>query len=279
MDDDVRQPEDNKRRLFRILELSCCVTLLAVALVVEFVAMPQHMRAIPVQVISANANNIEGNTTTTSLEEETRFYYYYVRNLHYNKDKQEETVGTAVLALVGLVLPLLLQLAMTSFVKQWQRPFDRYNTLCSYFLAVALTFLVVDVTKLYCGTLRPHFYDICQPDETYETCTNDTDDDERGIRDSFPSGHAGLALAGLGSFSLFVHRRMGVGSVPRDKANSGDHQIARVWSFLAILPVLLALFMGVSRIHDNYHHPSDVVGGAAIGGVTAYFCHHVWFLE
>ena len=272
---DSRQDDDETRRqlLFCILEMCFCVALLVVALVVEFVAMPQHMRAIPVQIIITNANTVEGSNNT---EEASRFY---IRNLQYNEEEKEETVGTAVLALVGLVLPFLLQLAVTSFIKKWKRPFDRYNTICSYFMAVALTFLVIDVTKLYCGYLRPNFYDVCQPDETYTTCTNTDDSDERGIRDSFPSGHAGLALAGLGSLSLFVHHRCGVGSVPLEKANIGDHQIARLWSFLAVIPVLLALFMGVSRIHDNQHHPSDVVGGAAIGGVIAYFCHHVWFLE
>ena len=28
---------------------------------------------------------------------------------------------------------------------------------------------------------------------------------------------------------------------------------------------------------DDYHHPADVVGGSVVGGVTAYFCHHLYF--
>lgn len=281
-DDDHQRSEQEEeenndtksQRRFRIVELSGCTILLAVSLVVEFSAMPLHIRAIPVQVLDLSRADETGNATTPSEPAERR----YIRHLQYGEEEQEETVGTLVLALVGLVFPLLIQLWMTCR-PAWNRPYDRYNTVCTYFTAVALTFLVIDITKLYCGYLRPHFYAVCDPDDRYETCTTDDDSAERGIRDSFPSGHAGLALAALGNLSLFVHHRLGVGSVPREKANSRQHQVARVWSLVAILPVLLALFLGFSRIHDDYHHPADVVGGAVIGGIIAYFCHYVWFLE
>ena len=247
-------------RIFRICESSFILAVFAVSLVVEFGSMPQFMRDIPIQVI--DANNVS-----------------YVRNLLFDQEELESTVGTATLVVVGVLVPFLLQLGMATWFTKQRRPFDRYNTFCNYFMAFAMTFLVVDVIKLYCGYLRPHFYDVCQPNDNYEVCTNDDAKEIREIRDSFPSGHAGLSLSGLGSFSLYLHRRFGVGSVTPDKANTGIHQIARLWSFLSVFPVLVALFIGTSRIHDNHHHPADVVAGFMIGGVCAYFCHHVWFVE
>ncbi|KAL7531560.1 hypothetical protein ACHAXR_004113 [Thalassiosira sp. AJA248-18] len=257
-------------RLWRICELSGCLALFAVALIVEFVAMPQYIRDIPVQEIDINNQDDNVSSSTSSI---------YIRNLLFNEEERDETVGTEVLAVVGLLLPFLLQLALASFCTSRRRPYDRYNTICSYFLAAAITFLIVDTLKLYCGYLRPHFYAVCIPDETLQFCTNKDDKENREIRDSFPSGHAGLSLSGLGSFSLYLHHRFGVGSVSRQKANTGVHRIARMWSFVAIFPILLALFMGASRVHDNYHHPADIVGGFAVGGVSAYFCHHLYFLD
>lgn len=257
-DPESSAPIEKEGRLFRICESIFVLVLLAVALVVEYAAMPQHMRSIPVQTI--------GDT--------------YLRNLLFDEEASgEEVVGTEVLVLAGVVAPFLLQLAMASFITTRRRPFDRYNTFCNYFMAFSMTFLVVDVIKLYCGYLRPFFYDVCKPNDTYEICINEDETEIREVRDSFPSGHAGLSMSGLGSFSMYLYHRYGAGSLSQDKANTWNHQIARLWSFLSILPILFALFIGVSRVHDNSHHPADVVGGFAIGGVFAYFCHHVWFLK
>lgn len=258
--------EDPGGPLWRICELSGCVFLLALALVVEFNHMPQHMRQIPVQVIDGQD---AGGSALGSI---------YVRNLLFDQEETEATVGTVGLVLIGLVAPLLLQLTAATVCSARRRPYDRYNTLCSYILAVAITFLVINAVKLYCGYLRPHFYAVCQPDDADRVCTNDDAQENREVRDSFPSGHAGLALAGLGSLSLYVHRRCGAGGTPARLANARAHRVARLWSLLAAVPVLVALFVGASRVHDDYHHPADIVGGFMVGGVAAYFCHHTWFL-
>mmetsp|Transcript_28755 Transcript_28755/g.54312 ORF Transcript_28755/g.54312 Transcript_28755/m.54312 type:complete len:318 (-) Transcript_28755:1179-2132(-) len=290
-DTDEDEPSSNNDgRLFRCFELVGVIALFAIALVVEFVAMPQHIRAIPVQTITS----LQKTTTTTAASSTSAAVNIHVRNLLFDEALNEATMGTVALVFVALLLPLCLQLAMTtswcntttSFSHYRRRPFDRYNTLCSYLVAISLTFLIVDILKLYCGYLRPHFYEVCMPDDAnYEYCTNENENEVREVRLSFPSGHAGLSMSGLGSFSMYLYHRFGVGSLvsspssSRDKANTRAHRYARLWSFLAVAPVLVALFIGASRIHDNHHHPVDVVGGWAIGGVAAYFCHHVWFLD
>lgn len=65
--------------------------------------------------------------------------------------------------------------------------------------------------------------------------------------DSFPSGHTALAFGG----ASFIHRRYGLEySIP---AYVG------------------ATFVGYSRIHADRHDATDVLAGAAIGGLTSFY--------
>mmetsp|Transcript_2162 Transcript_2162/g.3213 ORF Transcript_2162/g.3213 Transcript_2162/m.3213 type:complete len:280 (-) Transcript_2162:445-1284(-) len=249
------ETDTGSSRCFRIFEIIFIVGLLAIALVVEFSTLPQNKRDIPFQLIS--------NAT-------------FIRDLSYNWPIQEdESVSTLLLILLGIALPFVCQLLLAVFVLKPKRPFEIYNTSCSFVLVISMTLLIIDMIKLYTGVLRPHFYDACQPDASYEACTNTAD--EYDSRLSFPSGHAGNSMAGLGSLSLYIHRRFGVGSVQSHAISIKDEQLARVWSMVSVLPVLLALYCGTSRIYDNYHQPADVVGGAAIGAASAYFCHWIYF--
>lgn len=66
-------------------------------------------------------------------------------------------------------------------------------------------------------------------------------------RDSFPSGHTASAIAG----ATFVHKRYGLAYA---------------------LPLYAgAIYTGYSRIHVNRHHPRDVLAGALIGGLSAWY--------
>jgi membrane-associated phospholipid phosphatase len=42
------------------------------------------------------------------------------------------------------------------------------------------------------------------------------------------------------------------------------------------LPLMLAIFIASSRVHDDMHHPADVVAGAIIGMSCAIFGHGLW---
>ena len=179
-------------RLWCICELLGCLTLFATSLIVEYVSMPQNVRDIPVQEIKVGSeSNSDADSSASGSSSSV-----YIRNLMYNEEYGEDTIRTVGLVLLGLVLPFLLQLALPSFGPSLKRrPYDRYNTLCSYLLSISITFLIVDILKLYCGNLRPHFYAVCIPDEdTYQFCTNEDEKENREIRDSFPSGHAGLSM-------------------------------------------------------------------------------------
>ncbi|RHY09204.1 hypothetical protein DYB36_007920 [Aphanomyces astaci] len=46
----------------------------------------------------------------------------------------------------------------------------------------------------------------------------------------------------------------------------------------ASLPLLLALWVGVTRYQDKWHHTDDVLAGAVIGAGCAYAAHSCYFV-
>ncbi|KAL7538947.1 hypothetical protein ACHAWF_006259 [Thalassiosira exigua] len=255
-------------RWYHAVELSGILALMAAALAVEYASTPLNVRPIPVQVLQAGDQQL------------------FVRDLDLDHEfREDETVGTAGLVLIGVVAPLLLQLVLVvaSRAARDEKKWGCYRTFCSYLLSFALILLTIDLIKLYAGVLRPHFYDSCEPDDSYRECTAGDAKEERSRRESFPSGHAGIAFAGLGNLARYVHRRFGAGGRPRSSergtADTRGQFAARLWSLVSLLPVFLAMFIGTSRIYDDYHHPADVVGGSLIGAGLSYFSHGIYFVE
>lgn len=74
---------------------------------------------------------------------------------------------------------------------------------------------------------------------------------------SFPSAHASTSFASVCAFCMLVHKR--------PLAN------------LRVPLVLLAALIAFSRLYLFVHYPSDVVAGALIGFLTAWFV--VWAME
>jgi undecaprenyl-diphosphatase len=73
---------------------------------------------------------------------------------------------------------------------------------------------------------------------------------------SFPSGHTAQAVAVYGALAYLLQKRT-------------DHASLRRGIFAAA--VLLAGAIGFSRIWLGVHYPSDVLGGAALGGAGLFF--------
>ncbi len=163
--------------------------------------------------------------------------------------------------------------------------FSRHRTVCEYFAALGLTLFVTNGIKNYVGYLRPIFYDICVPDEDYQTCTSEEVED---ARKSFPSGHASISFCGLALLSFYLEGRFGISklrvptitssSIDVERTRPSQHTIffARVASVLSKSPLLLAIYIAASRVVDNKHFPADVVGGSAIGFSIALWIHGIW---
>ena len=113
---------------------------------------------------------------------------------------------------------------------------------------------------------------MCGFDKETLQCTNG-EEMEMEARLSFPSGHSSLSFCGLVCVVLFFLGRVGWGRNV-SMVSSGRGKILTVLSFT---PLLLAFFCSTSRLVDNWHHPSDIIAGAALGAVSAVVSYHVWF--
>ena len=162
-----------------------------------------------------------------------------------------------------------------------------HKTFCVYALAIGLTVLITNWIKLYCGYLRPVFYDLCEPNNNYQECTNPKSKDARL---SFPSGHSSLSFCGLSLLSFYLERRFGISSLRVWKVEpstglivmalkSPKEGLFRIRSVVSYAPMLLAIFIASSRVHDNKHFPADVVGGSLLGGSIALLIHNIWYVD
>lgn len=181
---------------------------------------------------------------------------------------QVDTVPSYLLGVFALVLPgIALGLYMKIVRKApWS---ELHLALLGLFLTVGLTYFLTNVIKLSTGRLRPDFLSRCRPDPNISsvvTCTGDARLIREG-RKSFPSGHTSFSFAGLSYLSLYLlgHFRM--------EALSG-----RSFKMLVVLaPLILALWVGMSRISDYRHHWQDVLCGALLGIGVAYGTYRQYF--
>ncbi len=82
---------------------------------------------------------------------------------------------------------------------------------------------------------------------------------------SFPSGHSASSLCSALFLSMYLVWRsyvLGKGKTVWWKI------LSHFLHFLAIITIVVSLWIGVSRIYDNRHHPWDVVAGWMIGFVS-----------
>ncbi|CAF4060839.1 unnamed protein product, partial [Rotaria magnacalcarata] len=74
---------------------------------------------------------------------------------------------------------------------------------------------------------------------------------------SFPSGHASIAFCGLIFLALYIHKVW-------NYRNFGQFPYVMETFCFA-----LAAYIGITRITDNRHHPTDVLAGAILGTFVA----------
>jgi len=217
--------------------------------------------------------------------------------LMYSNELVDETINNELLVVLGVLVPLLVQIILGfACGDRWQ---DVHRSICTYVAAIGISTFVVEFVKHYAGYLRPNFYEKCGFD--YDTAQCDPDIDTNGFtgRKSFMSGHSSMSFAGLTVLSLYMQRLFGVGSggeraiviggIAADSPDGGaasvtmryvsacPSRLKRVVSLLCLLPMFLAVFIAASRVHDNYHHPADVVGGSVVGASAAIWAMGLWY--
>jgi len=136
---------------------------------------------------------------------------------------------------------------------------DFHSAFLGLFQSWVSSSALVAFIRVVVGSLRPDFLAICMAD-TSGNCTGD----EATVLDarlSFPSLHSSMCASGLGFLSLCI-----AGKLKPYHGGEGYY-----WKMPLILaPSILALFVGLTRVVDNKHHPVDVFFGFLIGTLFAW---------
>jgi len=144
-------------------------------------------------------------------------------------------------------------------------------------LALLFTAALTQLVKITVGRPRPDVIDRCQPpaglsDPLYRL-TNSTICTQANIavlRDgfrSFPSGHSSLSFAGLGFLAFYLAGKLHLFG---DRGHTG-----KAW--IPLGPFVAAALVAISRTMDHRHHWQDVLAGAILGTVLAYFSYRQYY--
>lgn len=129
-----------------------------------------------------------------------------------------------------------------------------------------LTEIIMDLSQLSVGRLRPSFMAVCQANITRSDCNgyvigdvcNGDPHQVKMHRMSFPCAESAIAMYGMLFLAFYLQA-----------AVRTETKLLR--PLLQAVAVSLALFVGWARIADNKHFLSDVVAGFVIGGIIAWF--------
>ena len=125
---------------------------------------------------------------------------------------------------------------------------DALTRCCTLFLAIGLTGFVTDFLKLCCRQPRPNFYEMVMFDE-------------QNAYMSFPSGHSSLAFTAMLLLSLCLQQKF-----------------LNAPYCLTFSPMLVALLVAWSRVHDGWHFNVDVCAGAVIGIASVIITCQIWYV-
>ncbi|RTG87023.1 phosphatidate phosphatase [Schistosoma bovis] len=165
-----------------------------------------------------------------------------------------------------------------------------YDFCVAALISLGTTFFLTTITKYNLGRLRPHFWDICQPNvpvnctglQTTYTCQGTNSKLIADLFLSFMSGHASTASASL-FFTVIntynLDAKIYVNPTPNLLLLLQIYLQARL--HLPVIPflrpflqyVLLSVlfYICATRVTDHYHHPTDVLAGAILGLLTSVF--------
>uniref|UniRef100_A0A7S1KNS2 Phosphatidic acid phosphatase type 2/haloperoxidase domain-containing protein n=1 Tax=Percolomonas cosmopolitus TaxID=63605 RepID=A0A7S1KNS2_9EUKA len=200
--------------------------------------------------------------------------------------KSGNTVPSSVAAIVGIVLPLMVILAVDFMVffkyrVVRKRTFKRTplllvqncaNSVYAFLLHIFIVLLLTITLKSFLGALRPDFYWRCDPDlskvepgvnfitaEMQKTVCRGSARTIIEGRKSTPSGHASISMAGMFFAVLYlenIHYR---------------RYFTALKPLLQFLLMLFALGTAASRIVDHKHSMFDVCSGMLLAIVVALY--------
>ncbi|CAG59782.1 uncharacterized protein GVI51_H00957 [Nakaseomyces glabratus] len=188
-----------------------------------------------------------------------------------------ERVNDVMLFIYSFIVPALsIFVVWLLFADPRHRYYLIYVSMLGLIFAWFSCSLFTNFIKNWIGRLRPDFLARCQPrsdlptDRYYtidEVCTTENYD---VLLDGFrttPSGHSSESFAGLGYLYYWL-----CGQLLTEKKYVG------LWrKTLALVPLLIASLIALSRTQDYRHHFIDVIIGSILGMVFAHFTYRRYF--
>ncbi|XP_022737274.1 lipid phosphate phosphatase 2-like [Durio zibethinus] len=183
----------------------------------------------------------------------------------------KDTIPFWAVPFLAVLLPLVVFSINYYFRKD---VYDFHHAILGLLFSVLLTGVITDSIKDVVGRPRPNFFWRCFPDgkAVFDKITGDVichgnaKDIKEGYK-SFPSGHTSWSFAGLSFLSWYLSGKI--------RAFDRRGHVAKLC--ILFFPVLVAAFVGVSRVDDYWHHWTDVFTGALIGSTMAAFCYLQFF--
>jgi len=155
---------------------------------------------------------------------------------------------------------------------------DLHHAWLGLAFSLSLAKVVTTLVKITVGRPRPDLISRCQPlagsqdneswgFSNYTICTQtDMQILKDGFR-SFPSGHSSTSFAGLGFLTFYLIGKLQLWN-----------KCGYTWkAWLALVPVMTAVMVAISRTMDYRHHWEDVVVGSALGMTLGYFSYRQFF--
>ena len=187
----------------------------------------------------------------------------------YSYPHKENTVPTVVVPIIAFAVPFVCMLLIP---RRWNPHVRKERAIGGLCASVGLTWVITCAMKNIIGNIRPDFVARCWPDGKVvwtsigvPNCSGNDEDVQQGRR-SFPSGHTSMSFSGLVYCSLYLAAWFKIG---REERAFGRWEA--IWKLVVVLgPTFLAMFVGLTRIADYWHHWEDVLVGATLGTAFAY---------
>ncbi|CAJ0633467.1 9639_t:CDS:2 [Entrophospora sp. SA101] len=211
----------------------------------------------------------------SSFEPYHRLFSLEDKSIQYTYAERER-VPMQLAALIVMVGPLATMTFIALVIKRSMH--DWHHSCLGFALSMTMTLIVTEIIKNTSGRPRPDFIDRCQPipgavDSPVYGLSNSsicTQQDPVIIRDGFKSlvsGHASTSFAGMGYLSLYLAGKLHV----------FDRKGYTYKSFTVVTPLIIAVFICISRTQDYRHHWQDVLAGSALGFVLAIFSYYQYY--
>jgi membrane-associated phospholipid phosphatase len=197
------------------------------------------------------------------------------------------TVSSAEAAGLAIGVPLALFIIFVVYHRlrralSWSSTLIVFLWLClALAQALILTNAITNTIKFWLSRQRPNFFALCNYRGYRETISsgnftgyNDltvpgrmgdtvfclaSRSDVWEAQRSFPSGHSSISFCGMALSALFLRAAL--------LLKSREHM--SLPHAFAAAPLFLAVWIGITRVRDRWHHEDDVLGGSLIGVVCA----------